>query len=125
MDIEETTIITSYTYTDVEIEELLTKLANEYPNKAIMRMRHPTCRYGDIEYRNVTRAFNTLGVVIRPEDVALEEIHIEELRTIIRKSDVFLLHSIIGIPDQHIDPYTFERKIKWTVRYATSTEETQ
>lgn len=124
MDIEYTTIVSSYTMTDAELEEILTKLANEFPDKVIMRMRTPVVIYGKDEYVSVSRMIATPGFLSgNPEDVSLDEIHIEELRCVIRKSDVFMLHSIMGTPSPFIDPYTFKRKISWKVKYAAKTKE--
>lgn len=103
-------------YSDQQVEELVTCLAREYPDKVVMRAYTPTFMYGKHGVAVKTRIFKTMGYTTTGEDdVQMTEMHIEEIRDEIRKNDATFIYQVILAPlgNESVVDYG------WKIRYAT------
>ena len=109
----------SASMTNEELEELVTRFANEFPNKTVLRTCSPTGMYGKDTFTVESRMLKTMGHGggwSGDKGPQIAEMQIEEIRNEIRKNDVFILYQIIALPMHSSDGFFYD--IMWKVRYA-------
>lgn len=110
----------SASMTDRELEALLSQFAKEFPEKTFIRAPAPSFRFGDYNVAVSSRQLRTIGHKgggsWKDTGPKMDEVHIEEIRAVIRRHDVFVLSDITAVP--YMCPYQFVMDIKWIVRYA-------
>lgn len=109
----------SATMTDEELETLLSQFAKEFPDKTFIRAPSPAFRYGNYCVAVQSRQLRTIGHKgggsWDKKGPKMDEVHIEEIRAVIRRHDVFVLSGIKAVP--YMSPDYFVLDTKWVVRY--------
>jgi hypothetical protein len=109
----------SASMTNEELEELVTRFANEFPNKTILRTCSPCSMYGKESFTVRSLMLKTMGHAggwVGDSGPQITDMQIEEIRNEIRKNDVFILYQIKALPMAASDGIFYD--IMWKVRYA-------
>ena len=119
MEIKTREQFVSATMNDEELEALLSQFAKEFPDKTFIRAPYPAFRYGDYSVSVRSRQLRTIGHKGGGswDDAGpkMDEVHIEEIRAVIRRHDVFVLSGIRSVPHMSLDYFVLDTK--WIVRY--------
>ena len=109
----------SASMTNEELEELVTRFANEFPNKTILRTCSPCSMYGKETFTVKSSMLKTMGHAggwTGDNGPQITDMQIEEIRNEIRKNDVFILYQIQALPMTSFDGVFYDTM--WKVRYA-------